>query len=159
MIVIALFLVTVFLVSGCMDGTTTPEGTDTEAPDVDETDTDAPESEDTDAPENEETTYEYTDVSAAEAKQLIDDNSDIVIIDVSPHYDKGHLPGAVSYYPLSELDEAIPTLDTEATYLVYCHVDGPSISGAQALADAGLTVYRLESHYSGWQDAGYDVEM
>jgi rhodanese-related sulfurtransferase len=139
-IVMALFIVTVFLVSGCMDGTQP-----------------APEGEGIDT--SDEMTYEYTDVSAAEAKQLIEDTPNLVIIDVSPHYDKGHLPGSIGYYPSSELQAAIPTLDAEATYLVYCHADGPSRSGAQALADAGLTVYRLESHFSGWQDAGYDIEM
>jgi len=37
----------------------------------------------------------YIDVSPAEAKALIDENPDLIIIDVSPHYDDGHLPGAV----------------------------------------------------------------
>ena len=40
----------------------------------------------------------YIDVSPVEAKELIDENPDIVIVDVSPHYDNGHLPGAVHYY-------------------------------------------------------------
>ena len=58
------------------------------------------------------------------------------------------------------IDEAIPTLDKEAMYLVYCHVDSASRSGAQKLVDAGfMNVYRLESHYSGWISAGYEVEM
>ena len=102
---------------------------------------------------------DYTDLSASEAKNLIESNPDLVIIDVSPHYDNGHIPGAINYYPSSALEDAIPTLDKTATYLVYCHADGPSRSGAQKLVDAGLTVYRLDSHYSGWVAAGYDVEM
>ncbi len=28
----------------------------------------------------------YTDVSAAEAKQLIENNPELIVIDVSPHY-------------------------------------------------------------------------
>ena len=88
----------------------------------------------------------YIDLSPAEALELINQNPDVIIIDVSPFYDDGHLPGAVHYYlGDGSLDAAIPTLDKNATYLVYCHVDSVAIGGAQALVDAGFTdVYRLE---------------
>ena len=102
----------------------------------------------------------YMDVSAEEAKALIDNNADLIILDVSPFYDKGHLPGAINYYfGDGTLDAAIPSLDKDANYLVYCHVDSASITGATKLTDAGFTsVYRLESHYAGWVAAGYDTE-
>ncbi len=102
----------------------------------------------------------YIDVSPAEAKELIEKNPDLIIIDVSPFYSQGHIPGAVHYYlGDGSLDEAIPTLDKNGKYLVYCHSDGPSIQGAQALIDAGFTtVYRLEGNYGAWVDAGYDIE-
>ena len=103
----------------------------------------------------------YIDVSAAEAKDLIDNNPDIIVIDVSPNYAQGHLPGAVNYYiGDGSLDEAIPTLDKNATYLVYCHIDCVAIQGAHQLTDVGFQhVYRLVSDYSGWVDAGYPVEQ
>ena len=47
--------------------------------------------------QEEEMAASYVDVSPDEAKNLID-TTDIIAIDVSPHYDKGHLPGAVHYY-------------------------------------------------------------
>jgi rhodanese-related sulfurtransferase len=102
----------------------------------------------------------YTDVTAAEAKELIDTNPDLIVIDVSPHYDDGHLPGAINYYlGDGSLDAAIPTLDKNKDYLVYCHVDSVSINGAKKLVDAGFeTVYRLEGNYQAWVDAGYPVE-
>lgn len=102
----------------------------------------------------------FTDVTPAEAKDLIDNNPDLIIIDVSPHYANGHLPGAVHYYlGDGSLDEAIPTLDKTKKYLVYCHIDSVAIQGAQALIDAGFsTVYRLEGNYSAWVNAGYPIE-
>ena len=102
----------------------------------------------------------YMDVGPEEAKRLIEDNPDMIIIDVSPSYDNGHLPGAVNYYVGDgSLDEAIPDLDPGAKYLVYCHVDSAAISGAQKLVDAGFkNVYRLEGNYSGWVEAGYPIE-
>ncbi len=103
----------------------------------------------------------YTDVSPAEAKELIEDNPDLIVLDVSPLYDQGHLPGAVNY-PAGDgsLDRAIPTLDKNGKYLVYCHSDSVSIQAARKLVDAGFkNVYRLEGNYRAWVDAGYDVEM
>jgi len=105
-------------------------------------------------------TNEYMDVTSFEAKELIMSNPDLIIIDVSPNYDMGHLPGAINYYVGDgSLDEAIPTLDSMGTYLVYCHFDSASRAGAQKLVDAGFeSVYRLTDHFSGWVDAGYSVE-
>ena len=110
--------------------------------------------------QEEPTQGKYIDVSPAEAKKLIDENPDLIIIDVSPSYDQGHLPGAVHHYlGDGSLDEAIPALDKSKTYLVYCHVDSVAIQGAQKLVDAGFrNVYRLEGNYSAWVDAGYPVE-
>jgi rhodanese-related sulfurtransferase len=102
----------------------------------------------------------FVDITPAEAKALIDENPDLIVMDVSPVYAQGHLPGAVNY-PIGDgsLDEAIPSLDRSAEYLVYCHSDSASINGAQKLIDAGFeTVYRLEGNYAAWVDAGYPVE-
>ena len=103
----------------------------------------------------------YMDVTPDQAAQLIAENPNLIIIDVSPHYAEGHLPGAVSYYlGDGSLEAAIPTLDKNAEYLVYCHVDSVSISGAQMLIDAGFeTVYRLQGNYAAWVNAGYPVEQ
>ncbi len=102
----------------------------------------------------------YVDVTPAEAKALIEKTPDIVIIDVSPVYAKGHLPKAINYYVGDgSLDRAIPKLDKNKTYLVYCHVDSASILGATKLVDAGFTkVYRLKGNYIAWVDAGYPIE-
>ena len=102
----------------------------------------------------------YVDVTPPEAKELIEKTPDIVIIDVSPAYAKGHLPNAVNYFiGDGSLDRAIPTLDKNKTYLVYCHVDSVAIEGVQKLVDAGFTkVYRLAGNYKAWVDAGYPIE-
>lgn len=102
----------------------------------------------------------YTNMTAAGAKQLIDTTPGLVIIDVSPMYAQGHIPGAVNYYVGDgSLDAAIPTLDPNVPYLVYCHTDAASIQGAQKLVEAGFTrIYRLEGNFAAWVDAGYPVE-
>jgi len=118
---------------------------------------------DTDTSEGamQEESFSYVDVSVQEAKELIDTNPELIVIDVSPNYDKGHLPRAINYYVGDgSLDKAIPTLDKDKEYLVYCHVDSASILGAQKLVDAGfMNVYRLEGNYRAWVDAGYPIEQ
>jgi rhodanese-related sulfurtransferase len=119
-----------------------------------------PEEMQTQMPDSTEMTTGYMDVSVEEARELIDSNPGLIVIDVSPHYAEGHLPGAVSY-PLGDgsLDAAIPNLDKNEDYLVYCHIDSVAIAGAQKLIDAGfMNVYRLEGNYSAWVEAGYPVE-
>jgi len=102
----------------------------------------------------------YTDITPQEAKKLIDENPGMtVIIDVSPYYTDGHLPGAIHLQLGKMLDMAIPTLNKDKNYLVYCHGDGPSMAGAQKLVDAGFKmVYRLKDNYGGWVAAGYPIE-
>jgi rhodanese-related sulfurtransferase len=100
----------------------------------------------------------YTDVTPAQAQVLIEEIADLAIIDVSPHYDNGHLPGAKHYY-LPNLPQRLNELDKNKTYLVYCHADVPSQSGAKILADNGFSkVYRLKGNYGAWVNAGYPIE-
>jgi len=103
---------------------------------------------------------DYIDVTPEEAKNLIESNPELVIIDVSPNYANGHLPGAINYYVGDgSLDKAIPTLDKDKEYLVYCHVDSASILGAQKLIDAGFEmVYRLSGNFAAWVEADYPIE-
>ena len=144
-VILTLTLVTVFV--GCAD--------DDEALD------ELTEDEVTEEMDEEEPMYEYMDIKPMDAMDLIDSTPDIMIIDVSPLYDDGHLPGAVNY-PIGDgsFEAAVPTFDMSKTYLIYCHGDAPAIEAAEMLVDAGfMNVYRLEGNYAAWVDAGYDVEM
>lgn len=104
----------------------------------------------------------YTVVTAVQAKELIDKNPNLIIIDVSTttNYGKGHLPGAVNYdFGEGLLDQAIPTLNKNGTYLVYCRVESTSIKGAKKMVVAGFgNVYRLGGNYKAWVDASYLIE-
>jgi rhodanese-related sulfurtransferase len=102
----------------------------------------------------------YMDIKPDIAYDKMQNDEFDMIIDVSPHYDEIHLPGAVNYYiGDGSLDEVIPTLDKNLNYLLYCHVDEASVPGAQKLVDAGIeNTYRLEGNIGAWIDAGYPVE-
>jgi rhodanese-related sulfurtransferase len=103
----------------------------------------------------------YKDVTPEEALNMLIEDQELVVVDVSPMYDKGHLPRSVNH-PVGDgsLDEGIPMLDKNKTYLVYCHGDAPSMAGAQKLVDSGFEkVYRLIGNYKAWVDAGYPLAM
>lgn len=181
MIVLTLVLVVGVFV-GCASTSETESNTDnmvktTEAPMTEEPMTETPvshapmtEAPMTEAPMTEEPSEEmmmgeltedgYIDVTPEEAKKLIDSTPNLVIIDVSPLFDNGHLPGAINHYVGDgSLDTAIKTLDKTVPYLVYCHSDSASISGSKKLVAAGFEpVYRIIGNYGAWVAAGYPVE-
>jgi rhodanese-related sulfurtransferase len=103
---------------------------------------------------------DYQDISAQEAKMMMEENPELIIIDVSPIWHKGHLPGAINYpWGDGSFAAATPEWDKEAQYLIYCHGDAPAIAAAKHLAENGFNyVYRLEGNYSAWVEAGYTVE-
>lgn len=104
---------------------------------------------------------DYVDVTPLEAVTLMEEISDLVIIDVSPDYAGGHLPGSVNYsLGTGQLDVAINNLDPNQPYLVYCHADSASIAGAERLVMNGFTrVYRLAGNYRAWVEAGLPEEI
>ena len=53
----------------------------------------------------------YIDMTPMEARELMDLLDDLVVIDVSPKYAEGHLPGAINYhFGDGSLEEAYPGL-------------------------------------------------
>jgi len=104
----------------------------------------------------------YMDIPPSEAYTRLQNNEFDLIIDVVGLniYSLGHLPGVVNYvWADGTLNNTIPTLDKNLTYLVYCHTDPPSTASAQAMVNAGFkNIYRLEGNYKAWKDAGYPIE-
>ncbi|MDX9865187.1 MAG: rhodanese-like domain-containing protein [Anaerolineaceae bacterium] len=100
----------------------------------------------------------YTEIDALAAQALMESTPNLVIIDVSPSYANGHLPGSINI-PLSQLQGRLGELDPAQPHLVYCHGDSPAIAGAEMLVANGFSpVYRLLGNYAGWVAAGLPVE-
>ncbi len=102
----------------------------------------------------------YTDVMADNLKNDLVDDAAIspyeAIFDVSPYYNKGHLPFASNAGSVDGLGNMLVGLDKSKTYLVYCHADGPSIAGANLMAENGFSnVHRLQGNYGAWNDVSF----
>lgn len=108
------------------------------------------------APEAEDTAYHK--IEAKEAKKMIDNNDDIIIIDVRTpeEYKEQHIPDA-ELIPLDTIEEKAPyKLDNKnATLLVYCRSGSRSYQASQKLVEMG---YQNVYDFGGINDWPYDVE-
>lgn len=93
-------------------------------------------------------------VSASEAHQLIDANTDMVILDVRTRneYNSGHIPGAL-LIPVHELSARIKELATHYNkpILVYCASGGRSPGAVYTLRNHFAPIYHLSSGLSSWK--------
>ena len=84
----------------------------------------------------------YEQISAAEAKALMESESDYVIIDArtQSEYDGGHIPGAILIpeYEIAERAEK-ELADKDQLILVYCRSGRRSKIAAQELVKLGYT--------------------
>jgi rhodanese-related sulfurtransferase len=100
-------------------------------------------------------------VNVSEAKQMIESNPDLAILDVRnlEEYESGHIENAV-LIPVTELEERIDELDKEKETLVYCRSGGRSATAGQILVDTGFSsVYNMLGGIMAWRNAGYWIEI
>lgn len=99
----------------------------------------------------------YQDIDAKQAKQLIDSNKNIQIIDVREDYEyaEGRIPGT-KLIPIGQFISRMDEVDKTKPVLVYCSVSSRSPSAAKVLAQSGYTeVYNLDGGLARWP---YEIE-
>ncbi len=102
----------------------------------------------------------YTDVTASEAKALIESNPETVILDVRSYmeYREEHIPGAYNI-PLYQLEHRIVELNKEDEILVYCVIGIISEDASEVLVKNNFTkVYNMVGGIRAWKRAGYPTE-
>ena len=100
----------------------------------------------------------YMNITAQEAKEIMDRESGYVILDVRTReeYDHGHIPGAIVISHEEVAHKAEETLtDKDQLILVYCRSGRRSKIAAEALVELGYTNI-LE--FGGILDWPYEVE-
>lgn len=83
---------------------------------------------------------EYKKITLEEAKELIDSDEDVIILDVrtEEEFKEGHIPAAINIEDSILKDEADSKLpDKDATILVYCRSGRRSEASAKELIDLG----------------------
>ena len=87
-------------------------------------------------------TLDYEQISASQAKAIMDSEKNYVIIDArtQSEFDEGHIPGAIlipEYEVAERAESELP--DKNQLILVYCRSGRRSKIAAQALVDLGYT--------------------
>ena len=97
-------------------------------------------------------------ITAQEAKAIMDSQEGFVILDVREQYeyDESHIPGAV-LLPLGQVEEKAQEVlpDKEQLILVYCRSGRRSKQAAEALVKLGYTNIK---EFGGIIDWPYEVE-
>ena len=100
----------------------------------------------------------YVNITAEEAKQIMDSEEGYRILDVrtQEEYDQGHIPGAIviSHEEIKEKAEEVLT-DKDQLILVYCRSGRRSKIAAEALVELGYTNIKK---FGGIIDWPYEVE-
>ena len=100
----------------------------------------------------------YVNITAEEAKQIMDTEEDYIILDVrtQEEYDQGHIPGAI-LIPDTEIKAKAEDVltDKEQMILVYCRSGRRSKIAAEALVELGYTNIK---EFGGIIDWPYEVE-
>lgn len=99
----------------------------------------------------------YTQITQEEAKEIMDNDSSICILDVRTReeYDSGHIPDAIMIPHDQITDLAGKTLtDKEQLILVYCRSGSRSKIAAAALAELGYTNVKEFGGINTWP---YDI--
>jgi len=103
----------------------------------------------------------YVDVNVSGAKEMIESNPALVILDVRTveEYNEGHIEDAV-LIPVGELESRLDELDSRKDTLVYCRSGVRSATASQILVDNGFSsVYNMLGGITAWKNEGYWIEI
>ncbi len=99
-------------------------------------------------------------VSVQEARRIMDEESDVVVIDVrqSGEFKGGHIPGA-KHIPVGMIPARAERLDPDRTYLMYCRSGARSGRAARILSSRGFKrVHNVRGGLPAWKGAGFPVD-
>jgi rhodanese-related sulfurtransferase len=99
----------------------------------------------------------FSDLDSAKAKELIDADKDLQIIDVREQFEfaMGHIHDA-KLIPVGRLESRMGEIDKTKPILLYCATGSRSRAAAQFLAQAGYSkIYNLKLGIVRWN---YDIE-
>lgn len=103
----------------------------------------------------------FRNVTAMEAKQLIEENSNLVVLDVRTpeEFQNGHIKGArnINFHG-PRFNEQLNALEKDQAYLLHCQSGGRSSTTVDEMKSMDfMQVYHLQGGLSSWEEAGYET--
>jgi len=98
----------------------------------------------------------HTDVNSLEAKNMIDSNDQLIVVDVREDYEycavEGHIPGALNYaWSSGVLQQRYEELPRDGEIMVYCRSGARSHAASTFLDDNDfLHVYDMKGGFTAW---------
>lgn len=105
------------------------------------------------------TQIEVNNISAKQAKELIEKGNEVFILDVRTReeYNDFHLKGA-NLIPIQELEQNISKIPKDKKVIVYCAKGKRSAKACEILKSKGLKeLYNVEGGINQWKSEGYPV--
>jgi rhodanese-related sulfurtransferase len=99
----------------------------------------------------------YGNVDVAEARDLIGEKGELVILDVRTvsEYESGHLEGAINI-PVEVLSGRLSELNPNDELLVYCRTGNRSTTAVGILSENGYDrIYHMDGGINAWNSAGF----
>ena len=102
----------------------------------------------------------YGDVSAEQARSLVESKPSLVVVDVRTpqEYASGYIDGAVSLCVECDAQLLLDNLDPDDEILLYCRTGRRSANALRILRENGYEkVYNMAGGIEVWRNAGYPV--
>lgn len=102
---------------------------------------------------------EAKDISAKQAKELIDKEKDVIVVDVrtKEKYNEVHIKGA-NLIPVQEFEQNMHKIPKDKKVLVHCGSGNSSSKACVILKGKGLKeLYHMKGGIREWQAEGYQV--
>lgn len=94
-------------------------------------------------------------LNAADWKARLEKESNTIILDVRTpeEWEEGIIPNAemLNIFEAAEFMQAIETMDSEASYFVYCRSGGRSGQACQLLSAKGRAAFNLDGGIGNWK--------
>jgi len=97
------------------------------------------------------------EVTAAEAKQIIESGAQTVDVRTDVEFGAGHIPAA-RHVALTDVQREAATLDREKPILIYCRSGNRSGPTAEAFAASGWDAHSIAGGLIAWSEAGFELE-
>src|SRR2546423_6907999 len=97
------------------------------------------------------------EVTASDAKQIIDGGSQLIDVRTEAEYAAGRIPGA-RHVELAEIQREAAALDKEQPVVIYCRAGNRSGPAAEAFAASGWDAHSIEGGLLAWAEAGFELE-
>lgn len=97
------------------------------------------------------------EVSAAEAKQIIESGAQLVDVRTDVEFEGGHIPGS-RHIPVADIQRHAGDFDQSKPVVLYCRIGNRSGPVADAFAASGFDAHSIEGGLVAWHEAGLELE-